>query len=243
MTYLRVHDRVWRRTPQSLRRVGGAAIRPITRGLAGDIARRANEGGELFVGSRPFHDDDLTQSLGPVGEEAAAACPPEQHVERLRAHFVSRFPKGDYLAWMSYVALKNHLVEDFLVRLDTMGMQESVEGRVPLLDPKLASWAFALPQERKIGRFEQKALFRTAVSGLLPSHVTKRRKQGFCAPVATWATRLLTPRLNPKSVLVESGIVKADAAARLQQDGSVGSSFALWTLGTLAAWCEQNVSR
>src|SRR5207245_5572358 len=71
MTYLRFHDLVWSRTPSRLRRVGGRAVRPLARGLAGDIARRAANGGDLFVGSRPFHDDDLAQCLGPVALKAA----------------------------------------------------------------------------------------------------------------------------------------------------------------------------
>jgi asparagine synthase (glutamine-hydrolysing) len=41
MTYLRFHDRVWARLPARGRRVAGAAIRPLVKGLAGDIARRA----------------------------------------------------------------------------------------------------------------------------------------------------------------------------------------------------------
>ena len=52
---------------------------------------------------------------------------------------------------MSYLALKTDLVEDYLVRLDTMGMGESVEGRVPLLDVGVVSLAFALPQRTKVG--------------------------------------------------------------------------------------------
>jgi asparagine synthase (glutamine-hydrolysing) len=242
MTYLRFHDRVWRRLPRPLRKMVGKGTRPFARGLRGDIARRACRGGELFVGSRPFHDDDLARYLGPVGREAAAASPPEASVERLRNRFLERFPEGDYLAWMSYVAFKHHLVEDYLGRLDTMGMQQSVEGRVPLLDPTLASWAFAVPQERKIERYQQKALFRRTVGGLLPDYVTQRPKQGFCPPVASWATKLLAPRLDCESLLVDHGLLKPDAIARLRQDPTVGKSFALWTAGTLSAWCEANVS-
>jgi asparagine synthase (glutamine-hydrolysing) len=241
MTYLRFHDRVWARTPSALRRVGGLIARPILRGLAGDLARRAADGGDLFVGSRPFHDDDLHRCLGPVAREAAREQPPEQPVERLRERFDERFPDADYLAWMSYAALKTDLVEDYLVRLDTMGMRESVEGRVPLLDPVLARWSFGLSQRQKVNRYEQKALFRQAVRPLLPEYIVNRPKQGFCPPVAAWATSVFAQQANGAGVLAERGLVAPDAFERLRRDSSVGASFALWALGTLNHWSEKNL--
>jgi asparagine synthase (glutamine-hydrolysing) len=238
MTYLRFHDRVWARIPSAARRLGGSATRPFLRGLAGDIARRAAEGGDLFVNSRPFHDDDLRRCLGPVAREATAEQPPEHPIVRLRQRFDERCPGADYLAWMSYAALKTDLVEDYLVRLDTMGMRESVEGRVPLLDPVLARWAMAVPQREKVDDYRQKHLFRRAVSGLLPDYVTSRPKQGFCPPVGAWASNLMAGRMNGASALVDEGLVAPGAVEMLRRDTSTGASFALWALGSLEAWCE-----
>jgi asparagine synthase (glutamine-hydrolysing) len=241
MTYLRFHDLVWNRMPSPLRRLGGRFAQPVFRGLAGDIARRARDGGDLFVGSRPFHDDDLARCLGPIAREAAGDVPPESPVVQLRERFDERNPRGDYLAWMSYAALKTDLVEDYLVRLDTMGMRESVEGRVPLLDPVLTRWTFAIPQKVKVDGYEQKALFRRAVSPLLPDYITRRPKQGFCPPVAAWAASLMSGRLDGADRLIAEGLVARGAARNLREDRSVGASFALWGLGSLATWCDQNL--
>lgn len=242
MTYLRFYERAWRRAPASMRHLAGRTARPFARGLAGDIARRARDGGELFVGSRPFHDDALQACLGPVGKETLAGAPPEAPVAELRRRFDERMPEGsDYLGWMSYLALKNNLVEDYLVRLDRMGMAHSVEGRVPLLDPTLVRWAFRVPQSRKVPGFEQKALMRSAVTPLLPDYILDRPKQGFCAPVGDWALALLGKQQMTGSVLVEEGLVAADAFDRLREAGTVNASFASWTLGTLALWCELNL--
>ncbi len=242
MTYLRFYERAWRRAPASMRRLAGRTAKPFARGLAGDIARRARDGGELFVGSRPFHDDALEACLGPVGKETLAGAPPEAPVAEVRRRFDERMPEGsDYLAWMSYLTLKNNLVEDYLVRLDRMGMAHSVEGRVPLLDPTLVRWAFRVPQPRKVPGFEQKALMRSAVAPLLPDYILDRPKQGFCAPVADWALALLGKRQMTGSVLVEEKLVAPDALDRLRQAGTVNASFASWTLGTLASWCELNL--
>lgn len=242
MKYLRFHDMFWRHTPRSMRRLGGWAAKPLARGLAGDIARRAREGGELFVGSRPFHDDDLLACLGPVGREVLAGSPPERQVEELRWRFEDRAPAGiDYLSWMSYLSFKCHLVEDFLARLDKMSMAHSVEGRVPLLDPVLAKWAFGVTQSRKVPGFKQKALMRASVGGLLPPYILDRPKQGFCPPVADWASSLLASRASDSSVLVEEGLISPGAFDYLHETGTVKSSFASWTLGTLSAWSTVNL--
>jgi asparagine synthase (glutamine-hydrolysing) len=241
MKYLRFHEQVWKRAPLGLRKISGRAAAPFLGGLARDIARRARDGGDLFVGSRPFHDDDLNRYLGPVGKEAAVSFPPEQGVMDLRQRFDERLPDGDYLTWMSYASLKTHLVEDYLARLDKFAMRESVEGRVPLLDPLLVKWAFRVSQTQKVPGFQQKALFRNAVARILPSYITKRPKQGFCPPVAGWASSLLADRVKDQSLLVDEGIVVPDAVERLRRERSVGASFALWTLGTLMTWCDRHL--
>ncbi len=241
MTYLRFHERYWRRVPRPLRRAAGLATRRAAGGLAGDIARRASENGELFVGSRPFHDDDLARSLGPAGQRALAGCSPAAPLATLRRRYDKRARDGDFLGWMSYVAVKRHLLGDYLTRLDRMGMNHSVEGRVPLLDPELARWAFRLPQSVKVPGYAPKALFRQAVKPLLPAYITQRPKQGFCPPVADWAAPLLAHRLTASSQLVAEGLLSKTAIEPLRAGRSDNASFSLWTIGTLAAWCEINI--
>lgn len=241
MTYLRFRDRIWVKVPDGIKRAAGKPARRFLPGLAGDVAARAAGGRELFVGSRPFHDDDLARCLAPRGKAAIEARHPEDSVAPLRHRFGDRFPEGDYLAWMSYLSLKTHLVEDFLGRLDKMGMRESVEGRVPLLDPVLARWAIGVPQHSKVPGYRQKSLFRDAVMPHIPRYILERPKQGFCPPVTDWATRLLSTRLTGVDALADHGIVTAGTVDYLHQNRSTTASFALWTLGTLGAWCEQNL--
>jgi asparagine synthase (glutamine-hydrolysing) len=237
MKYLKFHDRVWRVAPRGVRRMAGKVARPLLRGLAGDIARRAAHDGDLFVGSRPLHDDDLERVLRP----GARVGDPERPLSELRDRFDRRLPNADYLAWMSYVGTKRHLVDDYLARLDKMGMGESVEGRVPLLDPGLVRYAFGLDQRTKVNGYVQKSLFRKAVSGWLPDYVLERPKQGFCPPVAAWASSMFRERLPSSSMLVEQGLLDPAGIEHLRRDPSTGAAFALWTVGTLTAWCERNL--
>ncbi len=241
MKYLRFHDTVWARLPSFGRRIAGTAVRPLLGGLAGDIARRASTGAGLFVPSRPFHDDLLHRCLGPAGHRAARSYPPEKIVDDLRRVFDERMPDGDYLAWMSYIALKTKLVEDFLQRLDKMGMRHSVEGRVPLLDPDVATWALSLPQAMKVPGFREKDLLRRAVAPVLPAYVLNRRKQGFCPPVASWCEQLLANRsARTTGPLFESGLLSPDCSFFLEQQRR-RNPFALWTLRLLIEWSEKNL--
>lgn len=242
MKYLSFHDRAWARVPPPARRVGGRLAQRWMNGLGGDIARRAANGGDLFVPSRPFHDDTLVRTLGSSGLAAAAEAPPESSVERLRERFDERLPDGDYLTWMSYVTLRTKVVEDFLGRLDKMGMQHSVEGRVPLLDARLGRWAMVGPQALKVAGRSQKAWLRDALRPLLPEYVMNRPKQGFCPPVISWAEELLLGgRSLAEGPLFDSGVLRRDAASRLASTNG-GASFAPWTLGVLAEWTNRYVS-
>lgn len=134
-----------------------------------------------------------------------------------------------------------HQLEDCLVRLDTMGMRRSVEGRVPPLDPMLARWSFGLSQRQKINGYEQKSLFRQPVRPLLPEYILNRPKQGFCAPVAAWATLVFVERANGAALLVERGFLAPDAFERIRRDPSIAATFALWALGTLSHWPDSNL--
>ena len=244
MKYLRFHDYVWRNTPAVFRRTAGRAAAARFGGLAGDIGRRAASGGELFVPSRPLHDDLLRACLT---KDAWAAYPvarsPELVLGGLRKEFQAIRGEDDYLAWMSFVTLRTSLVEDYLQRLDKMGMRYGVEGRVPLLDPQLVRWALALPQRLKVGRIpEGKALFRSAVSDWLPEYITERPKQGFCPPTAQWAESLMAGRLGRiNGSLVEEGILNADAGEKVLGAGRSGCLPA-WTLGALVEWTARNAT-
>ena len=148
---------------------------------------------------------------------------------------------ADYLAWMAYVSLKTKLVEDFLQRLDRMGMRHSVEGRVPFLEPDIAQWALATPQKAIVPGFRQKALLRSAVAPVLPEYVLSRPKQGFCPPVGSWCERLLLDRpLARTSPLVEGGLLDFDAVESLRRRPS-HFAFPLWTLGVLVEWSQRNL--
>jgi asparagine synthase (glutamine-hydrolysing) len=78
------------------------------------------------------------------------------------------------------------LPNDLLTKLDRCLMANGVEGRVPMLDIKLANFAFSLPDCLKIRRQKGKWLLRKWLYNTLPSSRPFSRKRGFTVPVGHW---------------------------------------------------------
>lgn len=87
-----------------------------------------------------------------------------------------------------FEGLSHFEYENFLVKnlhyLDRMCMANSVEGRVPYLDPEIISFALALPREYKLTGFgKSKRILKDALRGLIPDYILNRRKAGFGMPL------------------------------------------------------------
>ncbi len=75
------------------------------------------------------------------------------------------------------------MVDSILMKVDKMSMASSMEVRVPLLDHAFVEFAASLPGAWKLRGLETKAIFREALSGLLPRRIVRRGKQGYSLPV------------------------------------------------------------
>jgi asparagine synthase (glutamine-hydrolysing) len=241
MKYLRAHDWVWSRIPPRALRAGGRLAAHGARGLGADIATRAATGREFFVPSRPFHDDLLKQCVASGVPPNLANAIAYSSFDEVRSRYEQLKSSGDYLSWMSYAALKTYLVNDYLQRLDTMGMQHSVEGRVPLLDPILVEHAFRIPQRSKVGHYKQKSLFRAAMDSQLPSYIKARPKQGFCPPIGGWAGQLRDTNGGDRGLLWDAGLLHRDTWNTIASRGR-DKPFATWTLAVLSAWVNKNLT-
>ena len=94
----------------------------------------------------------------------------------------------DPVARMQHLDLFTWLRGDILVKADKMTMANSLELRVPFLDPEVFDVASALPLSEKIaGRAgTTKYALRQALDGIVPAHVLHRRKLGFPVPLRHW---------------------------------------------------------
>lgn len=78
------------------------------------------------------------------------------------------------------------LPELLLMRIDRFSMANSVEARVPFLDPSLVDYVYRLPLRYKVNTGVTKYVLKQAIKDLLPTRVVNRPKQGFAAPTSQW---------------------------------------------------------
>ena len=65
-------------------------------------------------------------------------------------------------------------------------MSQSLETRAPLLDHKIAEFAWSLPSEMRIDNKGGKRLLREVLYKYVPENLVDRPKQGFGLPVNKW---------------------------------------------------------
>jgi asparagine synthase (glutamine-hydrolysing) len=123
-------------------------------------------------------------------------------------------PAKDLLNKVFYCDLKLYLEGDILAKVDRASMANSLEVRVPLLNPKLLELSASLARNFKVGWLTTKYLLRRAVQDLLPPVIVRRRKKGFNMPVAKWLTGPLKPLATDLL-----------APARLQRHGLFNSEY------------------
>jgi asparagine synthase (glutamine-hydrolysing) len=100
------------------------------------------------------------------------------------------------------------LPNDFLFKVDTASMKESLEVRVPMLDEELFAFGLSLPHRLKVNGRTCKRVLRAVAQRRLPPKVANKPKMGFGIPVDAWVNadfkaRLRDILLGPSSKLPE----------------------------------------
>lgn len=249
MQYLKLYHRVWKYyglLPQGIRRLNYRIVGPLLQPpRIQDLLRRAASNEELFQGGTVFKQAELGVLLTPDFQNTYTSGSGYQVIQHLREQYDQATDgQGDYLNWMSYVALKTGLLEDFLMRLDKMGMAASIEGRVPLLDHEFVEMAFSIPPELKYKHYEQKRLLKKVAARLLPEELVYRKKVGFCAPLEEWLLGEMKDHFEQAlfSLLEEHPeIFRREGLLTLYsrfQHGQ-GNPGAFWSLINFALWHQQ----
>jgi asparagine synthase (glutamine-hydrolysing) len=100
------------------------------------------------------------------------------------------------------------LPDDFLYKVDTASMRESLEVRVPMLDEELFSFGLSFPHHFKVAGRTCKRVLRAIAKRRLPPSVASKPKRGFEIPIDSWVdanfkTNLRDALLGPSSSLPE----------------------------------------
>jgi asparagine synthase (glutamine-hydrolysing) len=141
---------------------------------------------------------------------------------------------------MQHVDLFTWLRGDILVKADKMTMANSLELRVPFLDPEVFAVASGLPLSEKIADGTTKYALRRALAEIVPEHVLNRRKLGFPVPIRHW---LRDEMFDWARDIVRDSqadhLIDLSAVGRMleaHRTGPVDHSRRIWTLLVFLLW-------
>lgn len=92
----------------------------------------------------------------------------------------------DPVTRMQYLDLHLWMVGDILLKADRMSMANSLELRVPFLDPEVFRAAAVIPKKWKVTGETTKYAMRTAAERHLPRAAARKPKLGFPVPIRVW---------------------------------------------------------
>ncbi|MBV9515429.1 MAG: asparagine synthase (glutamine-hydrolyzing) [Mycobacteriaceae bacterium] len=167
--------------PGRLRRSMRKVSAPLPEGMRGKslLHRGSQTLEERYYGNaRSFNDPQLRAVL--------KIFRPEWTHTDVTAPVYEQSRDWDPVARMQHVDLFTWLRGDILVKADKMTMANSLELRVPFLDPEVFAVASRLPMDAKITRTTTKFALRQALERIVPAHVLHRPKLGFPVPIRHW---------------------------------------------------------
>jgi asparagine synthase (glutamine-hydrolysing) len=223
------------KVPGGLRRVLGRISTRMPEGVRGkDLLRRGALTLEqrYYGNARIFRDDQLREVL-------RGYDPRVSHAD-VTANPYATSTGWDPVARMQHVDLFTWLRGDILVKADKMTMANSLELRVPFLDPEVFRVASTIPLGEKITRETTKYALRQALRGIVPAHVLNRPKLGFPVPIRHWLQRDLHDWA--RGIVEDSGTAELlDIAAvhRMLDEHRAGPrdhSRRIWAMLVLMLW-------
>nr|WP_090344293.1 asparagine synthase (glutamine-hydrolyzing) [Mycolicibacterium malmesburyense]CRL75685.1 asparagine synthase [Mycolicibacterium malmesburyense] len=222
--------------PRPLRRSLGKASRPLPEGMRGKslLHRGSLTLEERYYGNaRSFSDEQLRAVLPGFRQEWT-------HTD-VTAPVYAASQGWDPVARMQHIDLFTWLRGDILVKADKMTMANSLELRVPFLDPEVFAVASRLPYEQKITRATTKFALRRALEPIVPEHVLNRPKLGFPVPIRHWlrAGELLDWAHSMVNTSQAGDLVDLAAVRAMldeHRDGATDHSRRLWTVLIFMLW-------
>jgi asparagine synthase (glutamine-hydrolysing) len=238
-----------RRMPTRLRRAAAAAVTSIDtpswdaalqptglarRGLSGD---RLHKLMELFEArdSAAFYRDFVSAWRRPTQFVRGST-------ESVGAFGVTLDHPGGLLAEMMLRDQLTYLPGDILVKVDRAAMASSLESRAPLLDHRVAEFAWRLPRDKWVRNGRGKWILRALLDRYVPNALIERPKQGFGVPYAEWLRGPLREwaddLLSPEALAQDDLFDTTPILRRWQEHRSGVRNWApgLWSVLMLQAW-------
>jgi asparagine synthase (glutamine-hydrolysing) len=251
-----VYDHVLKRhkdlqqIPVLIRKLAAAAMKAMPKGGLSDSglfgALPVRTRGRLSLGSQRLRATLNPASLGRLHDTYVSHWLPEE-ISALLGNYES--PRGladDYpgneIDQLSLWDLTHYLPEDILTKVDRTTMACSIEGREPLLDHRIAEFAFRLPPHLRRGALGPKHILKKLLHKRIPRHLVDRPKQGFAIPLDAWLRKDLKELVNDYLIvgtnsynhLFDSRIVRQ--TVKDYYDGDSQLTTRIWFLLAFEMW-------
>jgi len=153
---------------------------------------------------------------------------------------------NDFYSLMQFIDTLDYLPDDILTKVDRASMAVSLEARVPILDHRVAEFAWKLPKNLKVRNGQGKWILRQVLYKYVPQQLIDRPKKGFGVPVNTWlrgplkawATDLLSTESLNKTRIFQREPIQLKLHQHLT--GEVNWGLHLWDVLSLQAWALEN---
>jgi len=182
----------------------------------------------------------LLTSDGPEGIADALTNPNLNHSKaNVRPRIGStdeRVPGLDPLSRLMAHDQRVWLPDDILVKLDRATMASSLESRAPFLDHRIVELAWRISPALKLNGDTSKWVLQKVLHRRVPSHLTSKRKQGFCIPLGTWLSGPL--KSWAEDLLSSRRIRDLEVIQGTPRINKLPFDRRLWTVLMLASWLE-----
>ena len=251
----------WKYLGEEFYRLWGMIPRPIRIGMVRPLvsALPQSKGSRLWDAARKarkFVDGDAdTPSerhfrwLSVLFDDEAERLLTDDLFDRFREDRARRLVEDLFGSWdgdtknrMFFTDLNLVLPDDMLTKVDLMSMRNSLEVRVPFLEPSVVELAFAMPGAYKLSWTKRKRILQDAFVDLLPKRVIGRPKQGFEMPIGEW----LKGRLGPlffdvvtREAVGSLGVFRYERIQeiyRMHKENERDFTFLLWNIFALQWW-------
>ena len=228
---------------------------PVRRALAQVLRAGRPEVWDLLF-RKPFMGDRLHKLAGVLGEDEAGVY------RRLTSQWPdpdgvviggreALWPQADPVLTallpgaterMQYLDSMSYLPGDILAKVDRASMAVSLEVRSPLLDHRVAEFAWSLPLGLKVRDGGAKWVLRQMLYRHVPRALVDRPKAGFSIPVGGWLRHELrdwAEDLLDERRLREAGFFNPAPIRALWHDhlkGTRNGQYALWGILMFEAW-------
>ena len=138
-----------------------------------------------------------------------------------------------------------YLRDDLLVKTDRASMKFALEARVPLLDHRIAEFAFNLHHKLKLKNKTGKYLLKKLLYKYVPEEFFRRPKWGFAIPLSKWLhheLKYLQEEYLSESVVNKYDIIPYESVKRVLTRFNQKSYYynRVWALIVLFKWMEEN---